>query len=64
MRKIRIQSGKYFQVNIDDSFTGESIIIDNHHMSDSVLTEKEYLALDSVKNIIDSDKPLYLISEG
>ena len=63
MRIIRIQKGKKFQVNIDDTFTGESIIIDNHYISKKLLKKQEYLVLPKVKEIINSNKPMHLISE-
>lgn len=64
MRVIRIQKGKKFQVNIDDIFTGESIIVDNHYISDNLLSKKEYESLESVKKIINSDMPMIVISQG
>ena len=63
MRKIRIMKGKRWQVNIDDMFTGESIQIDGYIHNNKPLKENEYLQIDTVKQIIESDKPLYLLSE-
>ena len=63
MRVINIIKGKKFQVNIDDTFTGDSIIIDCHTWNEKPLTKKEYLNIDKVKDIIGSSKPLYLLSE-
>ena len=63
MRVINIIKGKKFQVNIDDTFTGESIIIDSYTLNEKPLTKKEYLDIDKVKDIIGSSKPLYLLSE-
>lgn len=68
MRKILIKKGKsygkkWFQVIILDTFTGETIIIDNNDISEKVLTEEEYLKLYNVQDIIHSDLPLYQHSQ-
>jgi len=63
MRVLRIAKGKRFQVNIDDTFSGDTIKIDSYIWNKKPLTKEGYLAIDKVKRIIESDKPMYLISE-
>lgn len=65
MRVIRIVKGKgWFEVLINDTFTGENIIIDNNNISEIPLSKKQYMELDTVQAIINNDKPLYLCSQS
>jgi len=59
MRDIRTwKNGKKFEVKIHDTFTGESIIIDNDFISKKPLTIRGYMGIDVVKEMIESKKPL------
>jgi len=66
MRKLDYwRKGKQWEVNIVDTFTGEHIIIDNDMMYDKPSkprTSEQYLALEDVQRMIESDKPLYTFS--
>ena len=65
MRTVRIvkyESGK-FQVNIDDTFTGDSIMIDSERHNKRAKTLEGYQSLPGVREIINSEKPLYLFSQ-
>jgi len=62
VRIVRYESGK-FQVNIDDTFTGDSIIIDSERFNKKALSIEGYQSLSKVREIINSEKPLYLFSQ-
>ena len=51
-----------WEVIIEDQFTGETIVIDNHRMSKKPLSIKEYHEIDSLREMILSKKPLYMFS--
>ncbi len=63
MREIKIFKGKQFEVIVYDTFTGGSIIIDNHNISKKALSKDQYTKLEKVQEMINSDKPLYLFSQ-
>ncbi len=64
MRILSIQkwNQRCFEVIIRDTWTGDSIIIDSHSMNKMPLSKQQYYELEKVKEIINSEKPLYLFS--